>query len=304
MTDDYERYLDGFGERLAAVSDRRRRGFTPALRRPATLVVIGAVVVAAVGIVVTSGGGELDPVARADAALAPSGRIIHVKFETRFVALPGASAPRPQSLELWSAGEPLRWRIRQVFDARTRDNTGRQRGPEEYAYADGVGRNYRVLRDRLRVTKGVPSKRAPSPIPIDPERDIRPLLQQGKFRDGGVRTVDGRRVRRLISETTTAKGKLGRRVVYDVDADTFEPVAGEIRLTAHGHTRRADGKLVPQAITSTALFRVVVYERLPDDAAHAGLLRITTTPRTKVTTTTRLRRSPSPSPARARARRC
>ncbi|HZO36503.1 MAG TPA: hypothetical protein VFB41_06455 [Solirubrobacteraceae bacterium] len=291
MTDrrSYEEYLDEFGERLTAVAARRRRRL---VTRPAVLIAIGASAVAAatIGVAVVPGGGQLDPVARASEALAPSGTIIHMKLTSTMVATErNMKVPDPQTVELWSAADPARWRYVQVIadDVKVGDDEGFFQGREEFAFANGVQEDYIAQRDQLKVTTGFRdpnASRVPGLMPIDPERDIRPLLQRGELRDEGEATVDGRRVHRLVGETTSENGRSTRRVVYDVDAETFEPVAGELELTFPVPRRDGAGLAGVRDVVAKTLFHVDVYERLPDDAEHADVLRIKTTAKTRVTT--------------------
>lgn len=295
----YECFLDEFGERLSAVArGSRRRRLVPRLlrRRPVAWVAIGAGVIAVAGIGAARipTGGRLDVAERANAALAPAGEIIYMRLTTTPVATgPSMPVPEPQTTEVWSASNPARWRFVQTIpdDLRVVDARGFYRGRQEFAYADGIDQYYVAERDRLDIVtgpSGAAGKRAPSVVPIDPERDIRPLLDRGELSDRGTTTIDGRLVRRLVGETARKDGRATRRVVYEVDADTFEPVAGVLEVRMR------------QELVFRQLFHVDAYERLPDDAEHAPLLRIQTTPRTRVRTRKAVYPQPRPAPPRVR----
>lgn len=305
--DRYDAYLSEFRSRLIAAkpsrgtSRRRTRAAsaTATLRRPLVAggVACLAAVAATAGVVGLPGGGTLDPVARASAALAPDGQIIHMRLTATPVATePDMTVPGPQTSDYWAASDPTRWRLAVMTPdgAHTFDDLGPIEGRQEYAYADGATSSYVAGRDTLRITTGHPNdegSRVPSAIPLDPERDIRPLLERGELEDTGELVVDGRRVRRLKGTQAPLDNGHGmivtRSVTYDVDAASFEPVGGRLEIKITRKHRRADDAKTVRGMPEVRMdFRVDLYERLPDDDAHAHLLEPQTTPDTKVTTET------------------
>ena len=100
----------------------------------------------------------------------------------------------------------------------------------------------------------------------DPATDLRAELGKGGVRDHGVVTVDGREVRRRVRDSPRSEG-LGRRLVYYVDPNTFEPVGGHFGLLRPG------GKY-----SRGPEFKVTLYERVRFDER---LLEFEKTPDTK-----------------------
>jgi hypothetical protein len=234
----------------------------------------------------TSGAGRhLDVLAQARAALAPDGQIVHMKITT---SLADSGGPRSTTTEQWSATDPTRWRLVQVIPpagspgGTVGDEHGPIHGRQEFAYAGGAESDYIAERDTLDVVKGFsdagPAGQVPSILGLpggDPASALRAALDAGTVTDEGERQVDGRTVRRLVSDSS-ADG-FRRLLTYDVDPDTFAPIDGDVQF---GPPRSG----VP-AIRMH--FDVDTYERLPIDDDSAKLLRIATDSATKVTIRTR-----------------
>jgi hypothetical protein len=205
---------------------------------------------------------------------------------------PGSSSvPPPRTTEQWSLAEPLRWRFVEtiprrapgrggVIDANGRPLFGRQ----ERSYAGGVLRAYNAERDTIVVTRGYRDRDGAARMPSvlgqgsgNPESDLRSMLLKGKVTDRGGQQLRGRTVRRFEIEERSQRANdpgITRRLVYDVDPATFAPVEGRMSLSFGA--RRSLPRI-------TLHMRVDVYRRIPLTAKSAGLLRITTTPRTKAT---------------------
>jgi hypothetical protein len=105
----------------------------------------------------------------------------------------------------------------------------------------------------------------------DPDADLRAQLVSGKFKDEGEQQVGGRTVRRLSRDDGV------RRLVVDVDPQTFVPLGGTQSL-------RPPGKPLSAAMTST--FTVEAFERLPISAETEKLLTFTPPAGTTIVTRT------------------
>lgn len=286
-----ERYLDDFGVLLvdAAASDAVRRRRRRRMLAPALTGALAASV--ALAVLIVGGPGErLDPLAEARAALAPPGEIVYMQVTSRPV---GGSSRDGQTTEQWSTTDPLRWRM--VYTV-ARPPTGLPRairnrlfwGRVEESYGGGVRRTYGPGNDRVLAVSGHrdddPGTRLPAILGAgsgDPRADLRAMLFDGTVRDLGEQTVGGRRVRRFVSE----RRRDGRRdplmvlrLVYDVDPSTFEPLQATF---SHRIVRRGSARTV-----ATLRMHVDEYRRIALDATTSALLKIKTTPRTKVFWTT------------------
>ena len=290
-THDYESdaqlqdYFDEYGRRLHAVADSD----VPAARRtPRRLIALGASGLAVAAIVAwllsgATAGNRLDVVSEARAALAPAGEIVHMVVTTSLV---DAGGTRSSTVEQWSATDPPRWRIVQTLPPADavrgvmHDPDGNViEGRQEFAYADGEQRVYYAQRDALEINQGFrlsddgPAARFPGILGEGAE-DLRAALASGNVRDEGERVVDGRTVRRLVSEKGV--GMNLRRWTYDVDPETFAPIQAEIEF----------GVPVEGAEPRRAHLRVDKFERIPLNDETEKLLTIATTPNTKVTVRT------------------
>lgn len=255
-------------------SERRGGGIRSPGRRPVVLAAIaaGVAIVVPVGVFALSRGSGLDPVARADEALAPNGSIIHMRLTLEASA--GGRAAAPQTIEVWSADYPRRSRIVQKVP----DEDGARR---EFAYIQGTAQDYNPRRDSLTVlTDGAASEQVPSVVPLDPGRDIRPMIERGELHDRGERMIHGRKIHQFVGEMT-APGSTRRRLAYNVDARTFEPVGGELRIVVGSRRDTLAGPRDP--LTVRIKYGIDLYERISDAPVHEHLLRIQITPQTKVT---------------------
>jgi hypothetical protein len=288
---DLDRYIDDFGRELGAAPTPRSR--PRAVRLGLAGGALGAVVAAAAVLLATPGD-RLDPVAEAQAALAAPGEIVHMRITSTFVAPGVGSVPPPQTTEQWYAPDPPRWRFVQTIPPRKAgqggigDAHGFITGREEFSYAHGVQRSYIAERDTLTVSRGFsdagPAARVLSPLGPgsgDLQTDLRAMLAGGEVSDEGEVQVGGRTLRRLVSvdpsPAAKRRGGPGRRLVYDVDPQTFAPVQATLTLTIPSR---------PGALRLVSRMRVDTYERIPLTAATAGLLRIQTTPHTTVVVNT------------------
>lgn len=244
----YAAHLDAFGRELRRVAARRR------WRRTRPLVVAGAgglVAAAAVFALVSSPGtGPVDVVARAEAALAPRGELLHYVVRTSVgTATVGALAVTPQRdgclpsspSEVWQTTDPPRWRMVyrlstfQVRCGRQRDRHGRNGGArQEIAYADGTTTTYTRERGSLDTIRGYAPTSSAAGVPIgsrelgggDPVSAVRRMLADGKLHDRGERVLAGRPVRMLTGRRVERNRayRWVRETTYLVDATSFEPV--------------------------------------------------------------------------------
>jgi hypothetical protein len=287
--DDYERYMNEFATRLvaAAQTERPRRAWLGrGPTRSPWVLSVGAAAAAAVTVAVVllvggrAGTPALDAVAEARAALAPSGRIVHMRITVR------TSAAQTIRQEIWTAASPPRWR--QITDQTGRRTSllhdgrrVRSRGRREISYGAGELRTYREQFRELTVLTGIPdsaptARTGPAILGLrgnDPAATLRGLLDRGRLRDTGPRTdANGKHVRRLIGSVTTSSHTT-EQIVYDVDPDTFAPVQGSLiyRDTRTGRSAGAGSRFVVER-----------YETLPDTHANAALLRIAAPKNTKI----------------------
>jgi hypothetical protein len=253
MTDDpLKRYLDDFGRQLdqAATAPVPRRRL-----RPRPIIALAGGLTSAVLLIPTllagapGGSSRLDLVAQARAALTPSGVLVHTIVTQHAEVLPGhrdvhVSAPA-QTTEQWSMANPPRWRIAFSYpDPKAHPGAGRVGdahgpivGPVQFVHAGDSEFTYYQQRNTLRIVRGLPpgtGSAIPGPTPLgnDPIATLRAMLQTGRLHDAGTSTVQGRQVRRLVGTTqrTFGKKRITTAVEYDVDPDTFAPVAARIEL--------------------------------------------------------------------------
>lgn len=287
-----EHYLDDFGARLAGAAGAAPPAPRRRARRPLALALGGAAAIAAVAAVIgASGERSLDPVAEARAALAAPGEIVYMKITSTTIVPGSSSVPPPQTTEQWSALDPPRWRFVQTLPRRgsvmRRVEGGRMvpiTGRQEMSYGAGVTRSYDADRDTLVVTRGYRDSDAAARLPSvlgqgsgDPAVDLRSMLLQGTVSDRGEQRLRGRAVRRFVVEQRRDGPNdppTVRRLVYDVDPQSFAPIEGRFTITF------GPGQSLPRI---TSVMRVDAYERIPLDATSAKLLRIPATPRTKAT---------------------
>ena len=253
-----DRYMDGFGADLARatrarIRRRRRLRLTIALPGAAALAVASSTL---------PGTDAVDGIAAAREALAPANETVHMKVQTRM----GKDAIGPTT-EQWYSGDPVRWRSVSSFDAPRRRATPALQ-MAEIAYLNDRLRIYDKQRDVVTIFSGTKLLKpiGPSVLGGDPSTDLRTMLAAGKVRDDGVVTVNGRAVRRLVSDQADVRPR--RRLVYYMDPQTFAPLGGRVYFN--------DQRRVP-----TLEFTVEAYERLPRNAETEKLLRFEETPNTK-----------------------
>ncbi|MDA0180428.1 hypothetical protein OJ997_09000 [Solirubrobacter phytolaccae] len=252
-------FMDDFGRDLTRAAKTRSRRRRRLALRLTPVIPVGAALALALTLL-PGGGGSVDAIAAARAALAPDGEIVHMKVQMGFGR--GGSLP---PVEQWYAADPKRWRTR--TEALAVPGKGRLRPTQfETAFSNDRVRFYDQRRDVVTIWRADQHPRTfgPGLLGGDPATDLREQLGKGGVRDDGVVTVDGKRVRRLVQDSER------QRFVYYMDPDTFAPVSGHISL------KRPDGKRFrgPQ-------FTVVLYERLPLNEQTEQLLKFDKTPETR-----------------------
>jgi hypothetical protein len=240
-----------------------------------TLLLIGA------GI---GGGGRLDVVAQAKAALAPAGEVVHLVTTSHTemrggsqaeIVGPEAQDNTPRVTEQWSSSDPVRWRVASAVPIVSAHGTST--GLVQLSYGAGTEELYVQPLNALSITSGV-SEDSPrvslsaGPIGTEPVPRIRSMLEAGQLHDAGSANVDGRAVRRLVGEEPppTSSSLPARHslwpVEYDVDPETYAPVrftVEEVGISTPGNT----GIL-------TTVVDVNTYEELPLNESTASLLSI------------------------------
>ena len=243
-------YMDDFGRDLKRTTKSRTHR-----RRIGILIPAGAA--AALGVALLPSGHSVDAIAAARAALSPSGEIVHMKVQV--LGRKGAVVVGPT--EQWYAADPARWRV--VFDVPSRPgaHAAAVAGQVQVAYTPNRVRQYVSKSDKATVYTGIGSEATtPGLAGGDPSTTLRDQLAKGDVRDDGVVTVDGRKVRRLVS--TSKMGKMTRRLVYYMDPDTFVPLGGR---------QSFDG---PKNSHFQIDFKITDYKRIPFNAETAKLLQI------------------------------
>jgi hypothetical protein len=281
---------------LVPAAHRRRR------RRARRLAVVGALAVAGavVAVVVPSNvtGPPTDAIAKARAALAAPGEIVH--YTLSIDGVKDSSECETGPMQIWRAAEPTRWRLVQPVPDPDRcgsidlETGGPIVGPRvEVAYHDGRTRTYVPGRNLLQVIvddkPAEGERRAPSSasnaaalqtlgsivakrrnleqapaiagVP-DPVTGVEELLAEGELRDTGVRDRDGRRVRVLAGGWERPGGIERTTIEYVVDAETFAPIA----MSARSHVRGGE--------TATVRATFGDYERIPLTDESSRLLEI------------------------------
>jgi hypothetical protein len=287
MSDDPLRpYLDDFEERLTEAADRSSR--QRASRRIALVGAAVAALAAALILLLTvagGSGGRLDVVAKARAALADRGRLVHLVTHERVLAPSGARIPGPRRFafgwEEWATGNPPQWRIAYSY-----------KGGYQLAFGHRTWSLYEQRRNRLMIERGFPTRFArtiPSTTSVlfgkaanGPIATIRAMLRRGELRDDGFASIGGQRVRRLVGERPAYPGGVAPRtrvaVRYYVDPDSYTPVAARI-----GRRPRAAGGSQAHGPGGYTRIRFTSFERLPLTAANARLLQVRPAGHPKVT---------------------
>ena len=119
--DEYRHFLGDFGRQLD--HGKRRAGHLRSRQRIATGGLALAAIAAAIIALASTGGGRVDVVAEAEAALAPPGQLLRIVTSSRLemrgathTEVTGHEAEslgwnKPRHAEEWSASTPTRWRI-------------------------------------------------------------------------------------------------------------------------------------------------------------------------------------------------
>jgi len=259
VSDELDQMIRSYGDELGRAQrlEHPRRGLP--VRRIALAGAVAGLALG-IGVAVLPGSDPGDAVAQAKDVLTPDNQIIHVITEQR-VNIPGnrlvtkseswIAENRERTvtgdLEFASVLHPGKRRTVKIGDHRVRAITGRfdqyNRKTNQYRYYLGFS---------------LPGMETPR----DPVAEVRKLLAAGQLEDAGTTTVNGREVRRLISNpeqhTTTIVGGRTLQVPsfpaeYRVDAKTFAPI--EFRVAEE-----------------TRVYKL--FERLPRNAETEKLLRI------------------------------
>jgi hypothetical protein len=276
----YERLLEDFGQMLQA-AEARPAGVQRRRRRVASVgLVLAGITAATLMLTGTGGGGRLDIVAQAKAALQPLEHVVHLVttshmemrggFQAEIVG-PEAELSTPRVAERWSASQPTRWRVAATVPSVTAQGTHLEQ--VQLSYGAGTEEIYLQSLNTLDVTTGVSengSHRSSSgPLGADPVARIRSMLEAGQLHDAGSGTVGGHVVSRLVGDEPsppTGSAHPPWPVEYDVDPNTYAPVrftVEEIGVSFPGNTG-----------TPTQVVEVNTYEQLPLDEATAALLSI------------------------------
>lgn len=270
LLEDFGRALDAGAIRHAGTRRRRRRVSAGAL----AIVVVGAGALALAGAAPRT---QLDVLAQARAALAPSGQIIHLVTTTHIETRGSSGAGATSTSQQWSASDPPRWRVAFTIPTPTTTPGGKPvgnldglvTGPMQISYGEGTEENYSQQPNTLEVTTGLSndgSRAAPrGPLGVEPVATVRSLLAAGKLHDAGRGTVNGRAVRRLLGKEPRGSNPPWP-VEYDVNPRTDAPV--RVRIEAPRAAQPA-GIGVPVIVLD-----VDSYQRLPLDSSTASLLKI------------------------------
>jgi hypothetical protein len=277
----YDRLMEDFGQQLQE-AEARPAGQQRGRRRAA----VGALVLAgfAAGtltLIGAGGGGRLDVVAQAEAALAPAGHVVHLVTTSHMemrgsshaeIVGPEAEDGKPRVVERWSTSQPTRWRVASTVPIVTAHGTFT--GPVQRSYSAGTEEGYIPSLNTLDVTTGVSelSPRATlsgGTLGTDPVAAIRSMLEAGQLHDAGSGTVNGHAITRLVGEELSRPEGFAHPpwpVEYDVDPETYAPArftVEEIGVNFPGNTG-----------TPTQVVDVNVYEQLPLNQSTAALLSI------------------------------
>jgi hypothetical protein len=209
----------------------------------------------------------------------------------------------PRYFEQWSAGD--RWRVagptNKVFpklfagepyypgfyisdqELQQVRLTDEVIGPTQEAFEDGIDTLYVeslgvIIRSNLRAAgwdtdvgsfPGGIYTGSPTLLGSDPVAAIRKQLDRGNLHDAGAAEVDGRSVRRLVSQDGNFE--------YDVDAKSFEPV--RVRMFSHW-VGPLDSPYPPEKMAEDVNFET--FETLPLNSETERLLTIDAPPGTTV----------------------
>jgi hypothetical protein len=275
----YERLLEDFGQLLQEAAVRPVGGQRG--RRRAGALVLAGIAAGALMLTGAGGGGRLDIVAQAKAALAPLvGHVVHLVTTSHMemrggsqaeIVGPEAENNTPRVAERWSASQPTRWRVASTVPSVTAQGTH----PEQVqrSYGGGTEETYLQSLNTLEIRTGVSEDillASSGPLGSDPVARIRSMLEAGQLHDAGGGTVDGHAVKRLLGEkevnTPLRPPHPPWPVEYDVDPNTYAPV----RFTVEEVGMSFPGN----AGTPTEVWEVNTYEALPLNETTAALLSI------------------------------
>ena len=280
----YDRLLEDFGRHLQeaearAGSGQRRRG-----RVAAGTVVLAGMAAGTLMLTGAGGGGRLDIVAQAKAALAPAGHVVHLVTTSHMemrggseaeIVGPEAEEGTPRITERWSTSQPTRWRVASTVPI------GTSTGPVQRSYGGGTEESYIPSLNTLDITSGVSEDSllaTSGPLGTDPVARIRSMLEAGQLHDAGSGTVNGHAIRRLVGEELSRAPGFAHPpwpVEYDVDPETYAPVrftVEEVGMSFRGN-----------AGTPTLVVDVNAYEALPLNETTTALLTIQPTGNPTVT---------------------
>jgi hypothetical protein len=286
----YDRLLEDFGRHLQeaearAGSGQRRRG-----RVAAGTVVLAGIAAGTLMLAGAGGGGRLDIVAQAKAALAPAGHVVHLVTTSHMemrggseaqIVGPEAEENAPRVTERWSTSQPTRWRVASTVPIVTAHGTST--GSVQRSYGGGTEKTYIPSLGTLDITTGV-SEDTPrvslsnGPLGTDPVARIRSMLEAGQLHAAGTGTIDGHPVKRLTGEELNLPLRAPHPpwpVEYDVDPTTYAPArftVEEVGMSFRGN-----------AGTPTLVVDVNAYEALPLNETTTALLTIQPTGNPTVT---------------------
>lgn len=276
----YERLLEDFGQSLQEAETRPAGGHHRRRRVASVGFVLAGITAGVLLLTGVGSGGRVDVVAQAEAALAPSGNVVHLVTTSHMEMRGGSQAEivgteaelnTPRVAERWSATQPTRWRVAATVPSVTAQGTH----PEQVQRSYGGSTEEVYLRslNTLEITTGVSGDglqvRSSGPLGADPVARIRSMLEAGQLHDTGSGTVDGRVVSRLVGEELSPPSGAPHApwpVEYDVDPNTYAPV----RFTVEEVGMNFPGN----AGTPTEVVEVNTYEQLPLNETTAVLLSI------------------------------
>jgi hypothetical protein len=274
----YKRLLQDFGQQLREAETRRAGAQRSRRRATAGTLVLAGIAAGTLMLTGADGGGRLDVVAQARAALAPVGQVVHLVTTSHMemrggtqaeIVGPEAEANTPRVAEQWSNSEPTRWRVTSTVPIVTAHGTST--GPVQMSYGNGTEELYVQSLNSLNIRTGVSedsprASMAEGALGTEPVLQIRSLLEAGQLHDAGTGTVDGRAVQRLVGAEPQGANTPPWPVEYDVDPGTYAPIrftVEEVGKSTPGNT----GVL-------TAVVEVNTYEALPLNESTTSLLSI------------------------------
>jgi hypothetical protein len=287
---DYARFLADFGAQLAEgghskASQARRR------RRIALAAVALGVVLGVVAVAVDTGGGRVNVLAQAEAAIAPAGQVLHL-VTTSHLELRGANGAQitgseaeslgwsqPRVAETWSSSSPTRWRIATTIPTSSAQGSTTA-APIQCAYLDGSEEIYNQALQPNEIdivpasaAQDGASQESPCTAQVsgglgaEPLASLHAALQAGGLHSADTTTVDGRPALRLVGQVTSSTGAPWP-VEYDVDPITYTPLRFTVEMVG------VDTLGNPGTLTEVT--DVSAYEQLPVNETTTALLKIKT----------------------------